>query len=395
MELTALLCKNAKPRDKAYKLNDGRGLYLEITPNEGRYWRFKYRLHGKENRISLGTFPDVSLVEAREKHRQELKLLESGVDPSLARKEEKRLASYHAAQTFETVAREWHSQYSVKWSTNHAENILRRLDLNVFPFIGHLPINLIKAPDVVSCLKKIEGRNAHEMAKRCMQICGQVMRFAIQTGRIEYNFMPDLKGCLIGHKPVSFASIEPDELPELLRAIEHNKARLYRQTILAIKLMLLTFVRTSELIEAKWNEFNFEKAEWIIPAERMKMSRVHTVPLSRQSVAILHELKALNPNREFVFPSIPRPRKPMSNNTILMGLSRLGYKHRMTGHGFRALAMSCIKEKLRYRHEVVDRQLAHVPKNAVDKAYDRAMFLTERREMMQRWADYVDMLSNC
>lgn len=392
MKLTNLTCKNAKPSDKPYKLFDGGGLYLEVMPNGNRYWRFKYRMHGKENRISLGSFPDVSLTDAREHHRQELKRINDGIDPSLERQKKKRLSSIEAAQTFEAVAREWHSRYTSRWTKRYSESLLRRLEQNVFPDVGNVPVDQLTAPDVVTCLKKIEDRNAHEMAKKCQHLCGQVMRYAVQTGRIKYNFMPDLKGCLVGRSVVSFASITPDELPELLKAIECNKARLYRQTILAIKLMLLTFVRTSELIGAKWDEINIEKAEWVIPAERMKMKKEHIVPLSTQALEILGELKQMNGKREHVFPSIPRPQKPMSNNTILFGLGRLGYKHRMTGHGFRALAMTTIKERLGYRHEVVDRQLAHVPRKSVDKAYDRALFLSERHEMMQEWADYIDKL---
>lgn len=389
MKLTNITCKNSKPSDKPYKLFDGAGLYLEVMPNGNRYWRFKYRMHGKENRISLGSFPDVSLVDARERHRQELKRINEGIDPSLERQKKKRLSSIEAARTFEAVAREWHSRYEARWTKRYSESLLRRLDQNLFPEIGNVPVDQLTAPDVVTCLEKIEARNAHEMAKKCQHLCGQVMRYAVQTGRIKYNFMPDLKGCLVGRSAVSFASITPDELPDLVKVIEHNKARLYRQTILAIKLMLLTFVRTSELIGAKWNEVNFEKAEWVIPAERMKMKREHIVPLSSQALEILSELKQMNGKREHVFPSIPRPRKPMSNNTILFGLGRLGYKYRMTGHGFRALAMTTIKERLGYRHEIVDRQLAHVPKKAVDKAYDRAQFLSERCAMMQHWGDYL------
>lgn len=390
MTLTVFDCKNAKPLNKKYKLYDSGGLYLEVTPNGGRYWHFKFRVHGTEKRLALGPYPEISLSEARNKRDIEKRLLKDGFDPALLRQEKKHLARFQATQTFELVAREWHDVHGKRLSPSYSKEKLSRLERDVFPAIGNVPITKLKAPHILECLRKIEGRNANEMAKRVSQICGQVMRYAVQTGRIEYNFMPDLRGALVGHKSVSFASIEPDELPDLLRAIESNKARLFRQTVLALKLMLLTFVRTGELINASWNEINFERAEWTIPAERMKMRREHIVPLSRQSLDILQELKVLNGKRDYVFPHISNPRKPMSNNTILMALGRLDYKGRMTGHGFRALAMTTIKEKLGYRHEIIDRQLAHVPDNAVDRAYDRAKFLPERHEMMQRWADYID-----
>ncbi len=393
MKLTVLKCKNAKPLDKPYKLFDGGGLYLEVLPNGGRYWRLKYRVRGKEKCIALGVYPAVSLQEAREKREKEKKLLQEGFDPMLARREKKQLATFEANQTFELVAKEWHTARYERWTSRHADNILRRLELDVFPEIGSIPITMLSAPHVIACLQKIEKRDAHEMARRASQVCGQVLRYAVQTGRIKHNFIPDLKGALVGRQSVPFAAIEPDEIPALLKALNTNDARLFGQTILATKLMLLTFVRTSELIEAKWDEINFEKAEWIIPAERMKMRRLHVVPLSRQAVKLFEEQRKRSGKRDHVFPSIPRPRKPMSNATILKGLERIGYKGRMTGHGFRALAMTTIKEKLGYRHEVIDRQLAHVPGSKVDRAYDRSKFLPERQKMMQDWADYLDGLA--
>lgn len=392
MKLTNITCKNALPRKKAYKLSDGGGLYLEVYPNGNRHWRMKYRINGKENRISLGAYPEVPLIEAREKWQQERKQIKNGLDPSSARQEKKRLAEFQVSQTFELIAREWYAIRYSRWSANHAKSILQRLEADVFPQIGNVPISKLNAPLLLTCLRKIEDRNAHEMAKRALQICGQVMSYAVQTARVERSFIPYMKGALVGHTSVPYAAIESDELPKLLKDIENNKARLYRQTVLALKLMMLTFVRTGELINATWDEFDFERLEWVIPAERMKMRRVHIVPLSNQSVTILEELKKLNGKRDYVFPHVSKPRKPMSNNTILMALKRMGYKGKMTGHGFRALAMSTIKEKLGYRHEVIDRQLAHVPGNKVDRAYDRAQFLPERHKMMQAWADYIDCL---
>jgi integrase len=239
-------------------------------------------------------------------------------------------------------------------------------------------------------LQKIEKRGAHEMSRRAMQYCSQIFRYAIVTGRAERNPTADLKGALKPVKHGHFAALDVKDLPEFLQAIESHEVRLFIQTRLAIRLMMLTFVRTGELIKAKWDEFDLDTGEWNIPAERMKMRRPHIVPLSKQAIVVLRELQKLSGNRDYVFASAAKPRQHMSNNTILKALERIGYKGRMTGHGFRALAMSTIKENLGYRHEVVDRQLAHAHANKVDAAYDRAKFLPERRKMMQEWADYLD-----
>jgi len=242
-------------------------------------------------------------------------------------------------------------------------------------------------------MRKIEERKAYHMTRRVLQIIGQIMRYAVVTGRADRDFTPDLKGALKKYKKGHYAAIDADELPNLLQAIYKNEPRLYKQTILAIKLILLTFVRTSELINATWDEFDFENKIWRIPAQRMKMRLPHIVPLSKQVNDILEELGNAYGRKGYILPSIVNWKKPISNNTILSGLGRLGYKGIMTGHGFRALAMSTIKEKLGYRHEVVDRQLAHLPKSLIDQAYDRAMFLPDRTKMMQEWADYIDSIS--
>jgi integrase len=393
MILTDLKCKTAKPKEKAYILSDGEGMYLEVMPTGGRYWRLKYRFHGKQKRIALGSYPEVSLLEARDRRRDHRDRLKKGEDPLAIRYEEKKLARYKAAQTFQAVAEEWHAHHYDTWSRRHADQILHRLKRDVFTQIGSRLVSDLNAPMVLACLQRIEGRKAHEMAKRAMQMIGQVMRYAVVTGRAERDFTIDLKGSLKRYNKGHYAAISVDELPQLVKAINRNDTRIFRQTLLATKLMMLTFVRTNELIQAKWTEFDLEKGEWHIPAERMKMRRPHFVPLSRQSLVILHELKELNGKRQFILPSIPRPEKPMSNATILKALDLLGYKNKMTGHGFRALAMSSIKEKLGYRHEVIDRQLSHEPENAIDRAYDRAQFIQERIRMMQEWADYIDSLA--
>jgi integrase len=243
-------------------------------------------------------------------------------------------------------------------------------------------------------IRKIEKRGALELARRATQMCGQIFRYAIVTGRAERNPAIDLKGALKPMRKGHYAAFDVDELPTFIRCLNLNQARLYVPTINAVKLLMLTFVRTSELIGATWDEINLETGEWIIPAERMKMRRPHIVPLAKQAVAILEEQKRLSVYGDLVFPNQVTPRKHMSNCTILGAIKRLGYKGQMTGHGFRALAMSSVKEKLGYRHEVVDRQLAHAPRSKVDAAYDRAKFLSDRRVMMQEWADYLDKIAD-
>lgn len=392
MPLTDKTCKNAKPATRPYKLADGGGLYLEVAVNGSRYWRLKYRYLGKEKRLAFGVYPEVSLAEAREQREAARKVLANEKDPGEVEKERKRQAALNNSTTFEAVAREWHERSLAKWTAGYGADIMHRLETDVFPEIGSRPIAELSPVQVLSALRKIEKRGANEMARRTQQYCGQIFRYAVVTGRAERNPAADLRGALKPPKRTHFAAIEPSELPEFLAALSENNARLFVQTRLAIRLMLLTFVRTGELIKATWNEFDLDQGQWSIPAARMKMKRPHIVPLSRQSVEILRQLQTLNGSRDWVFASVAKPRQHMSNNTILKALERLGYKGRMTGHGFRALAMTTIKEKLKISHEVVDRQLAHAPRNQVDAAYDRTKYLDERRKMMQKWADYVEAL---
>jgi len=394
MPLSNTACKNARPLSRAYRKADGGGLYLEVMPTGSRYWRLKYRFGGKEKRLAFGVYPEVSLALAREKREAARKLLAAGTDPSSAKREHRQRSALNAANTFEVVAREWHKRNFERWTPRHAQEIVHRMELDIFPEIGKRPIAEISPLHVLNALRKIENRGAHEMARRAMQYCAQAFRYAIVTGRTDRNPAADLKGALKPTRHAHYASLEPKELPEFLNALEHNDARLFVQTRLAIRLMMLSFVRTSELIKSTWDEFDLDAAVWSIPAERMKMRKPHIVPLSKQALAIVRELHRLNGTRDWVFASAAKPRQHISNNTILKALERLGYKGRMTGHGFRALAMTTIKEKLNYRHEVVDRQLAHAPRNRVDAAYDRTKFLDERRKMMQEWADYLDALAS-
>ena len=385
-------CKNAKHKEKPYKMTDAGGLYLLINPNGAKHWRLKYRFLGKEKLLALGPYPLVSLQEAREGRDAAKKLLHEGVDPMAHKKGQKKEAVRNAQNTFQAVALEWHENQLYGWSKNHAQNVMRRLEVDIFPYIGNRPIADIDAPELLDVLRKIEKRGALDVVSRVKQICGQVFRYGIATSRCKRDVTSDLRGALKAAKGGHYAALEIKELPPFLNDLEENKPRLYERTRRGIRLLMLTFVRTSELIQAKWSEFDLENAQWEIPAERMKMGKPHIVPLSKQVLKLLKEQKDETGHIEtdWVLPSQVRPREHMSNNTILFAIGRLGYKGRMTGHGFRALAMSTIKEKLNYRHEVVDRQLAHAHKSKIDRAYDRAQFLPERKKMMQEWADYVD-----
>ena len=394
MTLHDLDCRHAKPKEKAYRVTDTEGLYLDIMPTGKKIWRLRYYFFGKEKLLTIGPYPSISLSEARKKREQAKDSLRDGIDPSQQKQDQKKLARFKQEQTFERVATEWHKYHYDTWTPPHAMHLLSRLKQNVFPFIGSTPIAEVTAQHLLACLRRIEERGSPHMARRVLQIMGQVMRYAVITERAERDITVDLKGALKRYKKGHYAAISSDQLPDLIKAINQNDARLFKQTILAIKLLMLTFVRTGELINATWDEFDLKNAVWTIPAERMKMRVAHVVPLSKQVMAILNELRSLYGTTGYILPSVVRSNKPISNVTVLKALERLGYKGQMTGHGFRALAMSTIKEHLGYRHEVVDRQLAHQPRNKIDAAYDRAQFLPDRKKMMQEWSDYIDKMAD-
>lgn len=398
MKLNDTKCKNAKPNDPPSKAPkkyaDGHGLYLYVMPNKAKYWRFIYRFNGKQKLFAMGVYPEISLREAREKCMELRKMVREGKDPSLEQKKKKAMATIDNNNTFEAVARDWYASRKDQWKPKYADDVIKRLEDDIFPHLGPIPIKEIEPPLLLQVVRKIEKRGAHELARRQLQKCGEIFRFGIAEGRAVRDPSADIKEALKPFKKDHFAALEVNELPDFIKALERNDARLYQSTRNALYLIMLTFVRTSELINAKWEEIDFERKEWVIPAERMKMGKKHIVPLSDQSIKILEDQKVLAGHWPLVFPSSFKPRQSISNNTILGAIKRLGYQGRMTGHGFRALAMGCIKQELGYRHEVVDRQLAHQPKSKVDKAYDRADFLDERRVMMQDWANYIDSLSN-
>ncbi|MCC6598105.1 MAG: integrase arm-type DNA-binding domain-containing protein [Alphaproteobacteria bacterium] len=396
MKLTNNDCKYAEVREKPYKLADGGGLYLLVKSNGAKHWRLKYRFLGKEKLLALGPYPLISLADARERRDDAKRLLVDGKDPMAQKQAAQRTAVRNSQNTFKAVALEWHERQIDRWSENHALNVMRRFDIDIFPYIGSRPIADIDAPELLDVLRRIENRGSLDVAARVKQICGQVFRYGIATGRCKRDHSVDLKGALKTGKTQHYPALDIKEMPEFLRALERNEPRLFSRTRKGIRLLMLTFVRTSELIKATWDEFDLENGQWVIPAERMKVGGAHIVPLSRQAIKILKELKEETEhlNVKWVLPGQVRPRDHMSNNTLLFAIGRLGYKGRMTGHGFRALAMSTIKERLGYRHEVVDRQLAHAHKSKIDRAYDRAKFLDERTIMMQEWADYLDSVES-
>ena len=395
MPLSDTAVRKAKPAAKPRRLFDALGLYLEISPAGGRWWRFKYRVREgderKERRISLGVYPDVSLAEARERRDAARKLLAAGKDPSEERKSEVRSAALRDANSFAAVALEWYDKQAKSWTAHHADDVRRRLERNLFPDLGDRPIAEIKPGDLLAAARKIENRGAHDLAHRMVGVAGQVFRYAVACGKCERDPSADLRGALTPHKPRNQHAIKPEELPALLRAIDGYSAIGDRQTALALRLLCLSFVRTSELIGAKWSEFrdlDSDAPTWEVPAERMKMKAAHVVPLSRQAVAILAELRSIGGGSRYVLPG-RNGDKPISNNTLLYALYRLGYKGKMTGHGFRAVASSALNEA-GYRPDVIERQLAHKEPNKTRSAYNRAEYLPERRKMMQQWADMVD-----
>ncbi|PKK36783.1 integrase [Siphonobacter sp. SORGH_AS_0500] len=393
MALSHLACQAAKPKNKPYKITDGEGLYLEVTPHGTKFWRLKYRLHGKERRISIGAYPAVSIAEARKAKEEIKKELKLGIDPVLKRVQVTQTQALNQQLNFKTMALEWYHKQLPLWKSSHAEIIKHRLEKYIFPSLGNFPLADIKPLMMLSCLQKIE-KTAPELSRRMKALCGHVFKYAIATGRAEQDPTYGLEAAMKKIKRGHYASISVDEFPAFLACLHEYQNQVHRQTFLALQLLLLTFVRTCELVEAKWEEIHFEKAMWIIPAQRMKMNLPHMVPLSRQSLAIFRELKTLNGSRDFVFPSYYNHKTHMSKNTMLVAIKRMGYNGKMTGHGFRALALGIIKEKLNYAHDIADRQLAHVPKSSVDRAYDRAQFLTQRTHMMQEYADYIDQVLN-
>jgi integrase len=389
--LSAAECKNANSNGASVrKLSDGEGLYLWIYFDGRKYWRMRYWQVGKEKSLSLGVYPKVSLSDARKKRDEVRKQLQDELDPSAERKATNLRKKLAAENSFEAVAREWYGKQAHTWVPHHATDVKRRLENNIFPTVGKRPLDQIEAPELLQTIRKIEARGAYDLAHRVLQVCGQVFRYGIATGRCTRNLSTDLRGALTPHKKQHQAAVRSEELPELLRAIARYDKTGDKQTRLALQLLAQTFVRTNELIGAEWIEFDLKNALWIIPAGRMKMKTEHVVPLSRQAVLILSELKEISGSSRLVFPGRNRD-KPISNNTMLFALYRLGYKGKMTGHGFRAVASTILNES-GFNPDVIERQLAHCERNEVRGAYNRAEYLSERKRMMQEWADYLESI---
>lgn len=394
MALTDTTIRNAKPGAKPAKLFDERGLFLLVTPTGGKWWRLKYRFEGKEKLLSLGTYPDVSLKNARERRDLARKQLADGIDPSQNRKAQKSLRREQAANSFELISREWYEKYSRSWVEAHGSRIIRRFERDIFPHIGSRAIADITAPELLQVIRRIEARGALETAHRALGNCGQVFRYAVATGRAERDPSGDLRGALPPVKGEHFAAVtEPIQAAQLLRAIDAYQG----STVVscALRLAPLVFVRPGELRGAEWTEVNFDIAEWRIPGARMKMGEDHIVPLSAQAAAVLREIHLLTGTGPYVFPSARTSTRPMSDNAILAAMRRMGIaKEEMSGHGFRAMARTILDEVLGAPVVLIEHQLAHAVTDPNGRAYNRTAHLPERRKMMQQWADYLDQIKS-
>lgn len=388
--LTDTKVRTTKPTENPQKLFDGGGLFLLVTPTGGKLWRLKYRFGGSEKLLSFGTYPETSLAEARQKRNQASALIAKGIDPSQTKKAQK-AAGNQETETFEIIAREWYAKFSPSWATSHAKTTIRRLELFIFPWLGARSIKTITAPELLTALRRIEAKGALETAHRVKQVCGQVFRYAIATGRAERDPSGDLRGAMPPAAVKHMATItDPQDIAGLLRSIEDYRGSMV--TRCALQLAPLVFVRPGELRQAEWSEFNFETAEWRIPADKMKSGVVHIVPLSRQALDILREIRPLTGQGRYVFPSPRTEKRPMSSNAVLSALRRMGYaKHEMSGHGFRSMASTLLNEQ-GWNRDAIERQLAHAECNSVRAAYNYAEFLPERKKMMQAWAAYLDDL---
>lgn len=392
MALTDTAIRKARPGPKSIKLFDGRGLYLEVSPKGGKWWRFKYRHQGKEKRISLGVYPDVTLKMARDRREEARSQLAEGIDPGENRRAIRATQEANSENSFEVIAREWFARNSKTWAEDHGNRIIRRLESDIFPWIGKQPITEITAPKILSAIRRIENRGALETAHRALGNCGQVFRYAVATGRAERDPTPDLRGALPPVKEKHFAAVtEPEKVAELLRVIEGYQGSAVVSC--ALRLAPLVFVRPGELRQALWGDIDLESAEWRYMVT--KTGTQHIVPLSGQAVEILREIQPVTGRGNYVFPSARSQERPMSDNAVLAALRRLGIeKDEMTGHGFRAMARTILDEVLGFRPDYIEHQLAHAVRDPNGRAYNRTAHLPERKKMMQAWADYLDQLKS-
>lgn len=387
MKLNARQVDAAKPREKAYKLADGAGLYLEVVPSGSRYWRMKYRFNGREKRLAFGVYPAVSLAQARALRDEAKKKLAEGIDPSFAKKEEKLVRDVQLNNTFQAVALEWHGTKVNRWSECYASDIIEAFNKDIFPYIGQQPVNEIKPLVLLNVLRRMESRGATEKAKKVRQRCSEVFRYAIVTGRAEYNPAADLTSAMSGHESKHYPCLTVEELPDFFKALAGYTGS--PLVVLAARLLIFTGVRTGELRGAFWSEFDLEKAVWEIPAERMKMKRPHLVPLSTQALEIVQQLKVMTGQYPQVLPGRNDPRKTMSEASINQVFKRIGYTGKVTGHGFRH-TMSTILHEEGFNTAWIETQLAHVDKNAIRGTYNHALYLEGRREMMQWYGGFIE-----
>lgn len=401
-KLSAIQIKQAQPRDKDYKLHDGEGLYLHVSKTGAKYWRLKYRFAGKEKLLALGVYQSsedtpkgterITLAKARKLKQEQRDLLEAGLDPATERKKKKIATKDEAENTFQKVAEGWIELKAHTWTPDHTEDVKRSLEAYIFPQIGSLPIRQVTSPMLTAILTPLQQRGTLETTKRLRQRCSSIFNYGKAMGLCEDDPAAPLKEVLIPPKKTNLPALSLDEFPEFLKKLRRHNCNY--QTDLAIRLLMLTFVRTGELIGARWEEINFEKRVWNIPKERMKRKRPHFVPLSTQAIEVLQELKAMSGNWELVFIKRGKPREPMSNVTILRVIERLGYKGRMTGHGFRSIASTALNESGLFHPDAIERQLSHEQSDEVRAAYNRAQYFDQRVEMMQWWADQIDSYTN-
>lgn len=378
--------RRAKPDAKAYTLGDGQGLSLLVEPNGSKSWRFRYRFAGKPKMISLGVYPTITLADARSRRDDARKLVAEGKNPSEVRKEQKIALQTESEKAFEKIAREWHQMKSGKWSAGYASDIIEAFQNDIFPYVGARPVGEIKPLELLNVLRNIEKRGALEKMRKVRQRCSEVFRYAIATGRAEFNPAADLSSALNVHQPTHFPFLKADEIPDFLRALDGYTGS--RLVLIATKLLMITGVRTIELRAAIWSEFDLDNAIWIIPAERMKMRRAHLVPLSTQALDLLNELKLMTGNYRYVFPGRNDPNKPMSEASINQVIKRIGYGGRITGHGFRH-TLSTILHEQGYESSWIEMQLAHVDKNSIRGTYNHAQYLEGRRIMMNWYSNFL------
>lgn len=390
MPLSDIAVRTAKPTNKPRKMADEKGLYLLITPTGSKLWRMDYRIDDKRKTLALGSYPDTSLALARTKRDDARKLSAHGIDPSEQRKQDRQERRTASENTLENIGREWMKIKGKEWTDTYAGKTKACLERHAFPSIGNRPIKDISAPELLAMLRAIEKRGTVDMAHRIQQHCGAIFRYAIATGLAESDPTPSLKGALSTARQQHYAALtEPSEYAQLLRDIDEYRGEVATKS--AMQMLALTFQRTKEVRFAEWSQFDFDSALWRIPAEVMKMREAHLVPLSKQVISILRDLHSLTGRGRLVFPSTTNRERPISENTVTYALARMGYKGRMTGHGFRSVASTILNEQ-GYRHDVIERQLAHTERNQVRAAYNRAEYLPERKAMMQQWADYLGKL---